>query len=248
MPLTVEETLRRLPQAQTGSVILWGKEYFYQCSSSLRNNYQELFLNQSYYFESDNDSPVILDVGAYTGLSVLYFKKLYPRASITAFEADPLIFKSLSKNMENFGMTDVQLHNKAAWKEDAVMNFHSSGNMSGHLVETQGQQMQPVPTIRISPFLQNGVDPLKLDVEGSELEILRECGDELLKVKRIFLEYHSPLGRASQLHELLVLLHQYGFDYVINDSVSNHRGMIARQPPSMDFAYAVNLAAWRSQD
>jgi hypothetical protein len=40
--------------------------------------------------------PVILDVGAHYGESVVYFKTLFPKASIYSFEPDPDSYKTLS--------------------------------------------------------------------------------------------------------------------------------------------------------
>jgi hypothetical protein len=49
--------------------------------------FEEIFAKASYLFHSDTDRP--LDCGSNIGMSVLFFKKLYPAARITAFEPDP---------------------------------------------------------------------------------------------------------------------------------------------------------------
>src|SRR5690606_3275073 len=40
--------------------------------------YKEIFADNSYRFESENDHPVIIDCGSNIGLSILFFKELYP--------------------------------------------------------------------------------------------------------------------------------------------------------------------------
>jgi hypothetical protein len=51
--------------------------------------FEEIFAKASYLFHSDTDRPLIFDCGSNIGMSVLFFKKLYPAARITAFEPDP---------------------------------------------------------------------------------------------------------------------------------------------------------------
>src|SRR5262245_6977657 len=53
--------------------------------------FEEIFAKASYSFHSDTDRPLIFDCGSNIGMSVLFFKKLYPTARITAFEPDPRI-------------------------------------------------------------------------------------------------------------------------------------------------------------
>src|SRR5436190_6322828 len=62
------------------------KGYDYSALSFLFN---EVFISNDYYFKSSPRQPVIIDCGANIGMSVLYFKKLYPQSKIIAFEANP---------------------------------------------------------------------------------------------------------------------------------------------------------------
>lgn len=57
--------------------------------------YKDIFISKEYRFTADNDPPLIFDCGAHIGVSVLYFKKLYPKAKIIAFEPNPVTFKLL---------------------------------------------------------------------------------------------------------------------------------------------------------
>lgn len=42
--------------------------------------YKDIFESGEYNFQTNNPKPFILDCGSHIGLSVLYFKKLYPQA------------------------------------------------------------------------------------------------------------------------------------------------------------------------
>src|SRR5688572_20822569 len=58
-------------------------------SASFVHSYSEIFKREIYRFTTVNNAPKIIDCGANIGLSVIYFKRLYPAAKIVAFEADP---------------------------------------------------------------------------------------------------------------------------------------------------------------
>ena len=64
---------------------------------------RELFGQEIYKFQTDSEIPYILDCGANIGLSVIYFKKLFPNAKIVAFEPDKKIFDYLKFNINSFG-------------------------------------------------------------------------------------------------------------------------------------------------
>ena len=86
--------------------------------------YVDIFKNQSYLFRSDTSSPVIYDCGANVGVSVAYFKSLYPDARVVAFEPDKEIYGYLSRNLSrNNLLEDVALHNAAVWTQAKGVSF-----------------------------------------------------------------------------------------------------------------------------
>jgi len=66
--------------------------------------YRDIFEQHSYRFRTNEQKPYIIDGGANVGLSVLYFKELYPRSQIVAFEPDDDIFSVLERNIERRAM------------------------------------------------------------------------------------------------------------------------------------------------
>jgi FkbM family methyltransferase len=181
-------------------------------SASFLSSYREIFSNQIYAFRFNGDRPKILDLGANIGLSVLYFKKLYPLAQITAFEADPDIFKHLVKNVHGNGYTDVQLINKAVWHENTTLKFCSEGADGGRAALPGDDNLIEVAAIDIAEYLRgNQFDLLKMDIEGAEEIVLPACKDYLEKFKFIFVEYHSKINRKQCLDKILHLISEAGF-------------------------------------
>ena len=105
--------IRRLRKLLKGSryvkgsfVDYQGYIFHYPDQQSFAWTYLELFLNESYKFipRSEKNDPIIIDCGANIGVSVVYFKKLFPKSKIIAFEPDPFLFKYLKKNIEKNGL------------------------------------------------------------------------------------------------------------------------------------------------
>jgi hypothetical protein len=58
----------------------------------------EIFGHECYSLNIKNkENPYIIDAGSYIGLSVIYFKNIYPNAEILAFEPNPMPEKYLKR-------------------------------------------------------------------------------------------------------------------------------------------------------
>jgi FkbM family methyltransferase len=163
---------------------------------------QEVFRDREYKFISENKTPFIIDCGCHIGLSIIYFKGLYPEAEILGFEPNPENFEILKKNIKVNKFTNVKVINAAlsdtngedylrisirkerpwTWK-DTIIN-----NMWGN--EEKNKKIK-VRTVKLSTYVAKPVDLLKLDIEGSEQIVLREIEEKLPLIKRINMEFHS---------------------------------------------------------
>lgn len=179
----------------------------------------ELFVKRNYEFEACRKDPLIIDCGSNIGLSIIYFKQLYPECRIIAFEADNKVFNSLNKNISSFGFKDVAVNNKAVWITETEVDFYAEGSWGGRLPKPDDvDNIVKVKTVRLKDFLNQKVDFLKIDVEGSETLILRDCADCLDNVQNLFVEYHSFTKEKQTLQELLSILHTAGFRYHIKEA------------------------------
>ena len=83
--------LRKTPRFRVVTDRLLGKPFRIPDGPSFYAGYREIFIQELYRFETSNPAPVIIDCGANCGLSVVYFKQLFPAAKIVAVEADPIV-------------------------------------------------------------------------------------------------------------------------------------------------------------
>jgi len=178
--------------------------------------FKELFVDESYKFESKSDKPIIYDCGANIGMSCLYFKQLFPNAQIKAFEADNNIANILENNLKNNSILNgVEVINSAVWIDDKGIEFSSEGADGGSIYGDDNKiQMK---SIRLKEFLEKEekIDMLKIDIEGAEYEVLKDCKNSLLNVENLFVEYHSWNKTDQKLSEILDVLEQNGFRYYI---------------------------------
>lgn len=233
------EKLKKLERYREGSATLNGISFHFPDNASFVFNYKEIFNQEVYFFDSDKSDPLIIDGGANIGLAVNYFKKRFPSGRVIAFEPDPEIFRYLTKNTE--GLEGVELVQKGLWSVEDTLTFEEEGADAGRLDD---KGTKSVEVTRLSPYLNNQVDYLKLDIEGAEFEVLCEIKDKLINVERIFVEYHNFTSRPQRLSELLEMLKSSGFKYFISSpGLSNHPFKGVKLYNGMDFQ--VNIFAFK---
>ena len=183
----------------------------------------ELFSAKPYNFEALNDAPYVIDCGANLGMSVIFFKTLYPNAKVLAFEADPYIFSFLEKNIVSFNFSDVIAVKAAVWdKAKEVLPFYTEGGAGGRLEkETKNVSFVNVETIRLKDYLNEKVDFLKIDIEGAEFKVIKDCEDVLKNVDKLFIEYHSFPMETQNLQEILKIVQKAGFKYHIKEAFTS---------------------------
>jgi FkbM family methyltransferase len=202
-----------------GSVI-WFFDY-----AGLTGLYEEVFIQRQYFFEVKNKKPIILDCGSNIGMSVLYFKKIYPDAIITAFEPDPLTFELLKKTIEANCFEGVTAVNKAVAGKKGSAEFYSDTNRPGNLHmslikrRVENGSAYKVEKDRLSSYIKTKVDFLKMDVEGAEAEVIVELDKtkSLEKINLMAMEiHHNICGEKDLLHTITGVLVKNNMKYNIS--------------------------------
>lgn len=196
--------------------------------------FKEIFVDEIYKFKSNSQQPVIFDCGANVGTSCLYSKQLFPNAKIKAFEADPMIADILKTNLTRNDINDVEVINKAVWIDDKGIEFGSDGADGGSIKANKNNIK--IATIRLKNFLEKEekIDLLKIDIEGAEYEVLKDCAESLNNVQHIFIEYHSWNSENQKLSEILQIFENNGFRYYIE-------GLAKRKQPFINHAKEQNM-------
>ncbi|MGD9634754.1 MAG: FkbM family methyltransferase [Pirellulales bacterium] len=220
------EHLLYLPRFEVRTVELLGEPMHIADGVSFFTSFQEIMVDEIYRFSSNGAAPRILDCGANCGLSIVYFKQLFPAARITGVEADPYIFALLAQNIHQRRLADVTLLNRALAPEPGTVSFHREGADAGRIHPlSDAIETVTVPTVTLDELLTEPVELLKVDVEGVESDVL--CGScRLDLVSQIMVEYHSFTDKDQSLHPLLAKLAENGFRYQMQTQFCPQRPLV----------------------
>ncbi len=184
---------------------------------------REVFLLNDYYFKSSTPAPRIIDCGANIGISTLYFKSLYPQATILSIEPSPKNMSYVKRNIEANNTQGVTMLEVAASDTEGTVSFwehaHKPGGstMVKAVYESKVKESfveYSVPAVKLSKHLPWQVDLLKMDVEGAEGSILKDLSESgsLQKIDRIIMEYHDNEDNTSNnLVDIITVLKKAKF-------------------------------------
>jgi len=224
--------------------------YRFQVPDSLSFIWQfkDIFADKNYRFDTSSRTPLIYDCGANIGLSCIYFKKLFPNANIKAFEADPGIAQVLRNNLNRNNISGVEVISKAVWINSDGINLVLEGADAAS-IHGSGKKSH-VESVRLKDMIdaESSIDMLKMDIEGAEIEVIRDCRNNLQKIKNIFIEYHSYLNDKQYLDEILAILKENKFRYFIKQAADRPTPFIIRtnkNMPAVDLQ--LNIYAYKSE-
>ncbi len=180
---------------------------------------REIWNQKSYFFKSNKSQPFIVDIGSHIGISVLYFKYIYPHSRILAFEPNPHSFDILNENIHRNGLEDIKTVNKAVSSKtgstvlhiDATSNGWESNSslMEGSWNGRESTKGISIESTTLDSYLKGieCINMLKIDTEGSELDILKSHRKILPRVENISVEYHPVVNR--KIKKVLEILKEY---------------------------------------
>jgi FkbM family methyltransferase len=211
--------LNGLARGTAGQVKFVGRQIDLVDAASFLSAWDEIFVNRIYDIGPTRPNPCLVDVGANIGLAALYWKWRYGEFQYLGFEPDPRVAECCRQNLESWRI-EGRLEEVAAGAEEGEGFFKPDGADGGRLsTEEVGEKVR---TVRLSRFLPETVDLLKIDVEGGELDVLRDVSSHLRKVQAIFVEWHTTRGESG-LGETIELLEGAGFTSYFQAAVGPER-------------------------
>src|SRR5262245_29195568 len=100
--IVVQDELTRIRSFPRHTVLhsdIFGHPFTIVDGPSFYAQYVDIIGNGIYDFRPKSHAPLVIDGGANVGVSVLYFKKKFPKGRILAFEADSSVFSALEYNV-----------------------------------------------------------------------------------------------------------------------------------------------------
>ena len=154
-------------------------------SETMKHMIEQVFNNDEYNIRKINfeDGDIVIDIGANVGSVSLYLAKKYPNIKIYAFEAHPVNYNNLIRNINYNKITNVFAYNLAVSSIDnnlvnitLVPNNTGSSSIFKSSEDDYELYKSKVNTISLDTIILNNkinkIKFLKLDCEGSEFDIL----------------------------------------------------------------------------
>lgn len=165
------------------------------------------------------DLEVILDIGAFLGLYSIYFAKRFKKVKIYSFEPVLLNYDILVKNMKlnNLGDRIIPFNFGFDNEEgDVLMGIPISRqddcNTGVYFVKDKNEKRKIVSDVnckmnRLSNFVKENniknIDMIKIDVEGKEMDILKDSVKLLYHVRYIHIEINKDFKSSSLISDFL---------------------------------------------
>ncbi len=199
---------------------------------------------------------VFVDIGANQGEFTLFAGRRMTTGRVIAFEPMPQMFAQLQENIRLNSLTNVFAHNVALSNQKGSMTIHAAVDAVneglGTLYPGSGD-FKVAGTVQVEVFDEvfqqqglNRLDIIKMDVEGSELPVLRGAHDSLVRFHPvIMLELNrAAFAAAGYTPEVLIeYLHSLGYRLSM---IEKHSQIIPLNDPKPSLPDLCNIIAYPS--
>jgi FkbM family methyltransferase len=156
----------------------------------------------------------IRDLGANVGYSILFFAGRFPSAKISAFEPIPEHIDLLRKHIQINQLTPrVDVYSAAAGNRDGSIRFIVDGICSKSANnDNDNSQTILVDQIDVLSALEpSRIALLKIDIEGTEFELLEDPRFDRVFFPCVVVEWHKTVSRPNAETDCRQLLERKGY-------------------------------------
>lgn len=164
-----------------------------ECPNSMRRHVSEIF-NGEYDLAYSHACPTIIDIGANIGAFAIWASQRWQDATIHCYEPIPSNFAMLQRNLSRLDARRVHANHFAIGNINRTRmflgrnncgeaSFFDMGEQTADTVDVETRDASVLPSAHI----------LKLDTEGSEIEILE--GHASIDYDVILIEFHGENNR-----------------------------------------------------
>jgi FkbM family methyltransferase len=169
-----------------------GRSIFLRPGTADLDVYHQIFTREAYHL--DLGEPLhILDAGAHIGISAVYFASRYPGAEIIAVEPEASNYRLLCTNAT--GYANINPLQAGLWNRKTHLTIEDPRAATWAFRVAEDSSGKHIPAVRVGDLLNDfdlaRIDILKMDIEGSEIEVFESCADWIDKVGAIIVELHD---------------------------------------------------------
>lgn len=165
--------------------------------------FRHIFIEEQYKVHLNFTPSFIIDAGANIGLASVYFKNIYPAATIVAIEPEADNYAMFQKNLKNY--TQIYSEKCGLWHRNAFTTVTDKYNMGkwGMVIEEceEDGSENVSATITVNDILKkykvDRIDVFKIDIETAEKALFSENYETWLpKTKVVIIELHDRLMKG----------------------------------------------------
>jgi FkbM family methyltransferase len=153
--------------------------------------YDEVFRSREYELPVCDAPRLIIDAGAHIGLASVFFALRYPSARIVAIEPDASNYAMLLRHAALY--PNIMPIQAGLWNRPCRLRIVNPGaDTWSFRVEEAEEGLQAITIDGIAQlFGTNRIDILKIDIEGSEVEVLSSAEHWVDSVRLLIVELHD---------------------------------------------------------
>ncbi len=168
--------------------------------------------------------PYIVQIGASIGLDTIHLAQRHPSSKILCYEPNPHTFDKLYENTHLFPGINIIPSAVSNYSGHASFNINKNSSWGDSLVPGNHQQSIIVPVVAASSIFQDKkVDLATIDVEGSELQIMRNLDSTRVinNVNHFVIEFHGNVLNQGEQLEIYEILQRNGYKFTTGFGVRN---------------------------
>ena len=209
-PMVLKDGLRLFHEPSDDPILLFRELFVHRC-----------YTRDGFYLPRSGD--VVLDIGGNIGFFAVSLEWMARGVRVHSFEPAPDTRTRLRRNVTTNGLEDVvTIYPFAVTNNHGVVQLNAAA-LTGHrsLFDRPTSPAEPgetVPCINLAQAVEltgaSRIDLLKIDVEGSEIEIVEGADAETWKkIRRVVVEYHD-LFRPGCQERVFRVLTALGFPFL----------------------------------
>lgn len=214
-------------QAGKSYVSIFGKKYFYEDKFGIAF-LQSVYVDNAFLKNYIQKDAVIIDVGANIGQFNIFCKHFLGAKKVYSFEPIANTFNILKlnspENIYHGAVSDEQSIEMYMPRATSLMTSSIQANDDDIKETADGIKLSSIESIKS----ESKIDLLKIDTEGSELDVLRSSIEIAKKSKYILVETSMARDSSGDILELILFLKQamphlklawFGRPYISRDGV-----------------------------
>jgi hypothetical protein len=204
-------SLKKMPRGVAGETTLFGQTVRFTDSADFLEDYQRIFQQEVFRFSSSSPNPRIIDWSADIGLRVIYWKRLFAKPRIVAFEPNSARATVLAYNCRPLGDDAIEI-----------------------LTGPEDSPNAPAQPPSLERSLNQPADALHLRISGGDLTVIERSAHLLDRVGVIAVEYLDQVAKPQSLPRLLSILEAAGFRIHLHTLMKSEQPWYQRETQEKD--------------